>query len=110
MTEIATHILVINTCPDLDTAQALAQRLVAGRLAACVNIVGPVRSVYRWRGAVESDDEQILLIKTTQAMFEAVRDTIVRHHPYELPEIIAVPVIAGLDTYLDWLEQGVTPE
>jgi periplasmic divalent cation tolerance protein len=97
------HHLILTTCPDSETAERIAQALVTEGLCACVNILPPMRSVYRWKGAVETASEQLLLIKTradAQAAIEArVRDL----HPYELPEIIAVRIVAGLPAYLAWL-------
>lgn len=97
------HHLVLTTCPDNETAERIAQALVTEGLCACVNILPPMRSVYRWKGAVEAAMEQLLLIKAradAQAAIEArIRDL----HPYELPEIIAVPIVAGLPAYLAWL-------
>lgn len=91
------------TCPDADTAEAIASDLIEHREAACVNIVPNLRSVYRWEGRVEIDDELLLLIKTTSTGVEHVRDRVLRLHPDELPEVIAVPVTHGLPDYLDWV-------
>ncbi len=96
-------LLVITNLPDLASAEKLAQALVEKRLAACVNMLAPCRSVYRWQGAVETAVEHPLLIKTTAARYEAVEGAIRSLHPYELPEIVAVPVAAGLPAYLDWV-------
>lgn len=96
-------ILVITNLPDRNAARQLADRLVADRLAACVNILAPCESVYRWQGQVETAQETPLLIKTLKALYGKVEKTIQQCHPYELPEIIAVPISAGLPAYLDWL-------
>jgi len=98
------HYLVLNTCPDLATAQQLANLLVAERLAACVNIVPGVHSVYEWQGKVEQGQECLLYIKTRQERYAALEQAIRAHHPYELPEIVAVPIEAGLPAYLDWVD------
>lgn len=100
-----THYLVINTCPDLATARRLADMLVDGRLAACVNIVPGIQSVYSWRGALQHDEECLLYIKTRIDRYQALADTLRAHHPYELPEIIAVPIETGLPGYLAWVDQ-----
>src|SRR6476620_6204928 len=100
------------TCPDADVAERIGDALVSARLAACVNILPGVRSVYRWQGAVERADEILLLIKTTRAQLEPVTALIASMHPYELPEVLAVEVAAGTPGYLDWVVEnssGGTP-
>ena len=99
----ADTLLVFTNLPDRDSADRLAAVLVAGSLAACVNILAPCRSVYRWQGAVQHDEEHPLLIKTTRTRYAALEAAIRAAHPYELPEIIAVPVTAGLPAYLTWV-------
>ena len=96
-------ILVISTLPDRDHAEKMAHFLIEQQLAACVNILPGATSVYRWQGKVESADETILLIKTTMARYPALEAAIKAQHPYELPEIIAVPISAGLPAYLEWV-------
>ena len=91
------------TCPDPQTAGRIAAALVEERLAACVNVLPGLRSVYRWQGKVESAEETLLLIKTTQDRLERVSARIVELHPYELPEVIAVEAAGGLPAYLDWI-------
>ena len=97
-------ILVISTLPDREQAEKLAHTLIEQQLAACVNVLPAVTSVYRWQGQVETANETILLIKTTMARYPAVEAAIKAQHPYELPEIIAVPVSTGLPAYLDWVK------
>ena len=97
-------ILVISALPDPAQAKKLAHTLVAQHLAACVNILPSATSVYRWQGKVETANETIILIKTTMAKYLALEAAIKAQHPYELPEIIAVPVSTGLLTYLEWVE------
>lgn len=97
--------IVYVTCPDVATAEAIATALIEAREAACVNIVPGLRSVYRWRGKVEIDDELLLLIKTTAARLPAVRERVCALHPDELPEVVAVPVVGGLAAYLEWVNQ-----
>lgn len=89
-------------------ARDLASALVGGSVAACVQVVGPVHSVYRWRGAVETASEWLLLAKTTEARFPDLRDAIVERHPYEVPEIVAVPITEGLPAYLEWISRSTT--
>ena len=98
-----TALLVITNCPDQACAETLATALVELRLAACVNVLAPCRSVYRWQGAVESAAEVPLLIKTSGERYAALEAEIRARHPYELPEIIALPVDRGLPAYLQWL-------
>ena len=93
----------------MGTAEELAKRLVASRLAACVNILPGLTSVYEWKGAVESDSELLLLAKTTEARYPALEQALRRAHPYELPEIVCVPIVAGLSGYLQWIEERVSP-
>jgi periplasmic divalent cation tolerance protein len=96
-------------CPDAGTAARIADALVAERLAACVNMLPGVRSVYRWKGAVERADEVLLLIKSTHERLAALSARIVALHPYELPEVLAVDAAGGLPGYLDWLAAQTTP-
>jgi periplasmic divalent cation tolerance protein len=94
------------TCPDAASAQQLAHALVNEALAACVNHVPGIRSTYRWRGEVTTDSEELLLIKTTQARFPALKERLLALHPYELPELIAVPVEDGHAAYLAWVRSA----
>jgi periplasmic divalent cation tolerance protein len=96
-------LLVLCTCPDETSAACIAEALLAERLAACVTQLPGARSVYRWHGAIEHGAEVQLLIKTTQARWAALRERLLVLHPYELPEILALPVVAGHAPYLDWL-------
>jgi periplasmic divalent cation tolerance protein len=95
--------MVLSTCPDVEVASSLAHALLEGGHAACVNVVGGVRSMYVWSGAVQADDEVLLVIKTTAARFPALRETLVAKHPYDLPEVVAVVIVDGHHPYLDWL-------
>jgi periplasmic divalent cation tolerance protein len=96
-------ILVLTTLPDRAAAEALARSLVEARLAACVNIGAPVESLYHWRGRIETGNEVPVTIKTKQNLFDAVDEAIRGAHPYELPEVIAVPIVDGYRPYLDWI-------
>ncbi len=98
--------LVLTTAGSADEARKIAQALVDRRLAACVNIVPQIESVYRWQGKVESTSEWLLLIKTQVGAFEGVRATIEALHSYELPECIMLEVDAGSQEYLHWIEQS----
>jgi len=97
-------LLVITTLPDIETARRLAGTLVEAGLAACVNIGAPVTSIYEWDNELQQGTEVLLTIKTTRARYPSLEQAIARDHPYELPEIIAVPITAGLPEYLAWIE------
>src|SRR5207302_7374276 len=96
-------LLVLTNLPERAAAERLAELLVEKQLAACVNILAPCRSVYRWKGAVQHDEEHPLLIKTTAERYPALEQALRAGHPYELPEIIAVPIERGLPAYLQWV-------
>lgn len=98
-------LLVITNLPDAALAHALARQLVEQKLAACVNNLPGVKSVYRWQGAIEEAHETCLLIKTTQMAYPQLEAAIKAAHPYDLPEIIALPIVAGWPAYLDWITQ-----
>jgi periplasmic divalent cation tolerance protein len=99
--------IVLCTVPDRDCAKQIATALVRERLAACVNIVPGVTSVYRWQDKIETDDELLLLVKTGQESARELQERICSLHPYELPEIIAVPIEEGLPGYLHWLTDSL---
>ncbi|MFO8024276.1 divalent-cation tolerance protein CutA [Thiohalophilus sp.] len=99
--------LVLCTCPDTEIARQLADRLVAGRLAACVNIVPGLESVYEWQGKVERDGEVLLIIKTRRDRYDQLEKTLRQHHPYELPEILRVSLDGGLQDYLQWIDNAL---
>lgn len=99
--------LVLCTCPDRETARQLAETLVSRRLAACVNIVPGLESVYEWQGKVERDAEVLLIIKTNAARYPGVEATLREQHPYELPEIIRVSLSGGLQEYLQWIDNAL---
>lgn len=99
----STKLLVLTNVPDRAVAEKLADLLIEKRLAACVNILAPCRSVYRWKGAVQHDEEHPMLIKTTAERYAALEQALRAGHPYELPEIIAVPIERGLSAYLEWV-------
>ena len=104
-------LLVITNLPDAASAEKLARQLIEARAAACVNQLAPCTSTYRWQGNIETATEVPLLIKTTPDVYQRLEKMIRAAHPYELPEIIAVPVTAGLPAYLDWVNgQTATPE
>ena len=104
-------IVVLSTCDSPESAAALARELVEQRLAACVNILPGARSIYRWQGKIEDASEWVLVIKTRRDLFARLRETIAKTHSYEVPEVIALPILDGSEPYLAWLDgQLVTPE
>lgn len=96
-------LIVLTNCPDEPTANALALAVVEARLAACVNVLPRMQSIYRWQGNVESASEIPLLIKSTAKNYPALEKCIAELHPYDVPEIIALPITHGLPAYLNWL-------
>ena len=102
-------ILVLTTLPDAESARGIAQALVDAGLAACVTIGSPATSMYHWQGAIETADEIPLTIKTRAALFDQVAAAVRARHPYELPEIIAVPITDGAPDYLAWLDAQSRP-
>jgi periplasmic divalent cation tolerance protein len=101
-------LVVLTNLPDRGAAVRLAQELVERRLAACVNVLGECTSVYRWKGAIENAQEVPVLIKTRTALYEELEAAIVELHPYEVPEIIAIPLVRGFAEYLEWVNEGTS--
>ena len=101
-------LLVMTTCPDAEHAETLAVHLIERQLAACINQLPGIRSVYRWEGELKSGSEVMLMIKTPADKWPALEAAIKAEHPYELPEIIAVPVTAGLPAYLNWISESTS--
>ena len=97
--------IVLTTCPNAEVADTIAHELVKRGIAACVNILPSIRSVYTWKGEVETASEHLLLVKSHGRQYKAIEACIKELHPYELPEIIAVPIAGGLDKYLAWVEK-----
>lgn len=98
------HHLIYCTCPNLEIAERIARQLVSAKLAACVNIVPGVSSIYEWQGQIETAQEHLLMIKSQPARFVAIEAAIKAMHPYQIPEIIAVPVQNGSADYLQWID------
>ncbi|MBS1213477.1 MAG: CutA1 divalent ion tolerance protein [Proteobacteria bacterium] len=101
----AEYCLVLSTCPEGEAAAALARCLVEERLAACVNVLPGLTSVYPWQGAIETGKETLLLIKTEKSLYPQLERRLRERHPYELPEIVAIPIERGLPDYLQWISQ-----
>jgi len=99
--------IILSTTASREEAQKIARALVERKLAACVNLVGPIESVYRWQGAVETAEEFLLIIKTTGAAYERVCDLIRLLHSYELPECVQLSIEDGLPKYLEWIGESV---
>ena len=100
-------IVVLNTCDSAEEAERLARSLVDQRLAACVSVIPSARSFYRWNGAVTDAAECLLVIKSSRALFDRLRAAVESAHSYEVPELIALPVVEGSPNYLAWLESGL---
>jgi periplasmic divalent cation tolerance protein len=105
---VAGHIVVLVTCGSLKEARTIARSLVERKLAACVNLLPTaIESVYRWRGKLDSAREFLLIVKTTRRRFKAVQKEIRRVHSYEVPEVIALPIVSGSRDYLNWVTESV---
>src|SRR5580658_2855882 len=103
-------IVVLSACDSEEQATLLARHLVELRLAACVNIVPGVRSFYRWKGAIEDTAEWILVIKSRRDLFSSIRAELAKMHSYEVPELLALPVVEGSENYLAWMDRELVPE
>jgi periplasmic divalent cation tolerance protein len=103
-------VVLLSTCPSSGVADSIATALVTEGLAACVNQLPGVRSIYMWQGQVQSDSEVLLMIKSVESHLDAIKARLIELHPYELPEIIALPVCGGSESYLDWVRQTVAPK
>jgi periplasmic divalent cation tolerance protein len=101
-------VVVLCNCSSAEEAQRIARLLVEKRLAACVNIIPAIRSIYRWQGAVEEATEHMMVIKTRAERYEALQEEIRELHSYSVPEIIALPIEHGSASYLDWIDQETT--
>lgn len=96
-------IITLCTCPDKDTAEKVARLLVEENLAACVNILPNIKSIYSWQGQIETAEEHLLIIKSPLGSYQAIENAILSQHPYELPEIIAIPIEHGFSEYINWI-------
>ena len=104
---MAGHLVVLITTGSTEEAQKIARALGEEGLAACVNIVAPVHSVYRWRGEIQTDQEALLIVKTRADILEKLFQRVKQLHSYELPEIIALPILAGAEDYLHWIDEQI---
>jgi periplasmic divalent cation tolerance protein len=102
------RLVVLSTVGRAEDAERIGRALVERGLAACVNVLPAVTSIYRWKGKLEKEEERLLLIKTRAERFEALKQALVSLHPYEVPEVLALPVADGHQPYLDWLDESVS--
>lgn len=102
--------IILCTCPQQELANNIAEKLVIENLAACVNIIPRITSIYRWQGVIEKAPEFLLIIKTSTQHFAAIEALIKQKHPYEVPEILGLPIVQGSTTYLNWLDQNLHEE
>ena len=100
---------VLNTCPDRETGELIARLLVQQRVAACVNLLDPITSIYRWQDGIEEERETLLIIKTKKEHYQKIEALIQQHHPYEVPEVICLDITAGAERYLSWIAQSTQP-
>jgi periplasmic divalent cation tolerance protein len=104
------RLVVLSTVGKAEDAERIGRALVERRLAACVNVLPAVTSIYRWKGKMEKDEERVLVIKTRAERFASLKQALVLLHPYEVPEVIALPITDGHQPYLDWLDESVEEE
>jgi periplasmic divalent cation tolerance protein len=104
---VSEHLVVLSTVGKAEDAERIGRALVEGGLAACVNVLPAVTSIYRWKGRLEKDEERLLVIKTRADRFDALREALVALHPYEVPEVLALPVAGGHQPYLEWMDDNV---
>ena len=102
------HIIVYITVPSREVGQQIADALLEGKLVACVNIISEISSIYHWQGSIEQDDELLLIAKTRAALFDRLATTVKRIHPFDIPEVIAMPIVAGSNEYLAWIDEETT--
>ena len=100
--------VILCTVPNEKTAEKIARSVVERKLAACVNIIPQLRSIYSWQGKIEDDRELLLVIKTSHERYDALESAIVELHPYDTPEVLLLPIAKGLNKYLDWLSAQIT--
>lgn len=103
-------VVLLSTCGDAETAEQIARHLIESQVAACVNVVPQIKSVYRWQGKVESAQEALLVIKSVKSRLAKIEETIKQLSGYDLPELIALDIVAGSEEYLNWLKSETTKE
>jgi len=102
------NIVVFITVPSRESGEKISHALVKDKLAACVNIIPGIFSIYQWNGNIESDNELLLISKSRTALFDKIVTTVRKHHPYDVPEVIALPIIAGSDDYMAWIDESTS--
>ncbi len=107
MTDEKAPVLATISAPGAEAAESIARSLVEKRLAACVQIVDPIRSIYRWQGKIEEETEVLLLLKSRRDLLPSIAGLLDELHPYDVPELIATPIVGGSTAYLSWLEEAV---
>jgi periplasmic divalent cation tolerance protein len=107
MDKVPTHVVVLVTAPSTKEAEAIGRSLVEARLAACVNISPGVRSLFRWQGAIEDQEEALLLVKSRSDLVPSLIEAVKRLHSYTVPEVIALPILAGSPDYLAWIDESL---
>ncbi|MGK0296465.1 MAG: periplasmic divalent cation tolerance protein [Gammaproteobacteria bacterium] len=110
MTKQVKHLLVLTTCPGTITAKKIANDVVIEKLGACVQVISGVQSFFRWQNRVDTSEELLLIIKTTTERYPDLENRIKAIHPYEVPEVIAIPIAEGLDAYLSWIDSNTAKE
>lgn len=108
MTQSEKSTLILTTCPDRTTGESIARLLVTEGSAACINLIDNIHSIYRWKDGIESEQETLLIIKTVKHRYREIEETIREMHPYEVPEIIALDIEQGEESYLQWISQSTT--
>ena len=101
---------IMTTVPDRKTALRIGEKLLEDKLCACFQIVGPINSLYRWKGKIEKDEEFLCLIKTRENLIEKIEESLRKMHPYEVPEFLVIPVVAGSADYISWLDSELLPK
>jgi periplasmic divalent cation tolerance protein len=99
------YIIVLVTAPNEEDAGRIGRALVEERLAACANIIRSIRSIYRWEGRIEDEQEALMIVKTKKELFQRVKERVIALHTYSVPEIIALPIVSGSEPYLNWIQQ-----
>ncbi len=102
-------IVIYTTCPDSATAESITSKLLQAKQVACVNLLPGIKSQYWWEGKIQKDKEVLVILKTRQSLFKAVEETIKNNHPYQIPEIIALPILQGNASYVSWIHDSVRP-
>lgn len=101
-------IVVLITCPSPEEAESLSKKILSERLAACVNIINSVHSLFHWQGKIEADQESLMIVKTRSLLLDQLKTFVQENHPYDVPEVIALPIVGGSDDYMEWMKSETT--